>query len=143
MRPLPPDTIMLSEANACEKGYEVSERFETAYRLLAAASAIACTSAIPAVAQGATSQPADAPAPVSDDVVVSERCVSERLRDVSVDITAGQGGKLDSLCLRTAVDLRQAVPGVQVTYSAGRAAPPAYMIRGRRAYDTLLTLISL
>ncbi|WP_394658479.1 TonB-dependent receptor [uncultured Novosphingobium sp.] len=111
----------------------------TAYRLLAAASVIACTSAMPALAQDATPQPADAPAPVSDDIVVTARRVSERLQDVPVAITAVQGGKLDSLGLRTVVDLRQAVPGLQVTYSAGRAATPVYMIRGQRADDTLLT----
>lgn len=95
---------------------------------------VAATS--PALAQ--TSEEASR-TPDNDDIIVTARRVAERLQDVPVAVTAIQGEKLSSLGVTQAIDLRQAVPGLQITTSVGRSTSAVFAIRGQRAQDVLIT----
>ena len=76
---------------------------------------------------------------IDSEIVVTARRVEERLQDVPLAITAVRGDALAERGVTDALQLREAVAGLNVTAAAGRTATPIYAIRGQRTADITVT----
>ncbi|AYJ85375.1 TonB-dependent receptor (plasmid) [Sphingomonas paeninsulae] len=94
---------------------------------------LALSSQMPALAQAATTAPADVEnaQPSEADIVVTARRRAESLQSVPVAITAFSQKMLQEKSISNAFDLNKAVPGLTTSADSGTSTLPSFSIRGR------------